>query len=72
MPTPRHSTPTIAHELVFRSLFHSGRALSFPCDPEGHVWLDGLTDRARGNYLYARALVGRDFTLPEVTASKAG
>lgn len=54
------------HELRFRSLFHEGRALAFACDAEGRIDLDRLSDRARERYLYARALVGRDFAAPEV------
>ena len=53
-------------ELRFQSLFHSGRALSFPCDARGAVLLDALSERARENYLFARAVVGRDFAPPEV------
>ncbi|CAN5718158.1 hypothetical protein BH09PSE5_BH09PSE5_24200 [soil metagenome] len=55
-----------SHEIKYESLFHEGRALSFPCDAEGHVPMDSLSDRARQNYLYARALVGRDYAFPSV------
>ena len=58
------------HEIRFRSLFNEGRALSFPCDSEGHVELDALSDRARENYLYARAVVGREFAHPLVQPVK--
>jgi hypothetical protein len=53
-------------ELRFESLFHPGRALSFPCDTRGQVSLDALSDRARQNYLYARALMGREYATPAV------
>ena len=53
-------------QLCFRSLFNSGRGFSFPCDPNGRVDLDELTDRARNNYLFARAMVGREFSTPAV------
>lgn len=53
-------------QLRYRSLFDSGRGYSFPCDAEGHVDLDGLSERGRENYLYVRALVGRDFSPPAV------
>jgi hypothetical protein len=53
-------------ELRFRSLFHEGRAMAFACDADGRIDLDHLSDRARQSYLYARALVGRDFAQPEV------
>jgi hypothetical protein len=54
------------YELRFQSLFDSGRGYSFPCDPAGQVNLDQLSDRARNNYLFARALVGRDLAVPAV------
>jgi hypothetical protein len=57
------------YELRFRSLFNEGRALAFPCDAGGHVEMDGLSDRARMNYLYARAVVGREFAAPAVQLS---
>lgn len=57
------------HEIRFRSLFHEGRGLSFPCDAQGHVDLDALSPQALGNYLYARAMVGREFTTPTVLES---
>lgn len=56
------------YELRFRSLFNEGRALSFPCGPSGDVFLDELSDRARANYFYARAVVGREFSVPAVVA----
>lgn len=59
------------HLLRFTSLFHPGRALSFPCDARGHVELDDLGDRARDNYLYARAVVGREYATPEVVHADA-
>jgi len=53
-------------EIRYQSLFSQGRALSFPCDAEGHVELDALSDRARDNYLYARAVVGREYAFPSI------
>lgn len=52
--------------LRFVSLFNGGRSLSFPCDTSGQVMLDGLSERARDNYFFARACVGRDFAVPVV------
>ena len=57
---------TMSFELRFQSLFHEGRALSFPCDAAGHVDLDALSDRARNNYFYARSVIGREFEMPAV------
>lgn len=55
-----------SYEIRFQSLFNEGRALSFPCDEQGRVAMDSLTDRARDNYLYARAVVGREYACPMV------
>lgn len=55
-----------AYQLRFESLYSEGRALAFPCDDHGRVHLDALSDRARSNYLYARAVVGREFFAPTV------
>lgn len=53
-------------EIRFESLFDPGRAMSFPCDNEGHVDLDALPARARNNYLFARAMVGKDYLPPAI------
>jgi len=53
-------------EVRFQSLFKEGRALAFPCDEGGHVDLDALSPLAKGNYLFARAMVGREFATPAV------
>ena len=45
-----------------------GRGLTFPCDATGHVDLDRLSERARQNYFYARAFIGREFFLPSIRA----
>jgi hypothetical protein len=59
-----------AYQLCFRSLFHSGRGYAFPCDPRGEVDLDHLSERARNNYFYARAMVGRELSPPAVETSQ--
>lgn len=53
-------------EVRFASLFRPGRALAFPCDRAGRVNLDALSDRARDNYFFARATVGREHAVPRV------
>jgi hypothetical protein len=57
---------TPVFEVRFDDLFQIGRWLSFPCDAQGHVDLDALSARARSNYLYARAMVGRQYAAPSV------
>lgn len=54
------------YELRFQSLVGSGCGYAFPCDPKGHVDLNQLSDRARINYLFARAVVGRELGVPVV------
>lgn len=61
--------PSIAarsHELRFASLFLPGRGISVPCDASGKVDMDSLTCRLRDAYLGARALVGREYSVPTV------
>ncbi|WP_298927329.1 hypothetical protein [uncultured Ramlibacter sp.] len=55
-------------QLRFRSLFASGRGFAFPCDPAGQVDLDRMSEQARNNYFYARAMVGRELAVPAVEA----
>ena len=57
---------TIDFQLCFRSLFHIGRGFSFPCDASGRVDMEQLSPRARDNYLFARAMVGRELQVPAV------
>jgi hypothetical protein len=65
-------TPFAAHFLLrFESLFNPGRGLTFPCDARGQVELDALSEPARRNYLYARAVVGREFATPAVVRGGA-
>jgi len=54
--------------LRFQSLFHTGRALMFPCDASGRVPMDELSARAKENYLFARAVVGHEYATPVVQA----
>lgn len=63
------ATLASAYEVRFMSLFAQGRGLAFPCDALGHVDLDALSERARNNYLFARAMVGRENAAPRVCAA---
>jgi hypothetical protein len=40
--------------------------LAFPCDSQGRVDLDALSHHALNNYLYARTVIGREFSTPAV------
>ena len=63
--TPAPHAP-ICYEMSFRSLFPQGRGYSFPCDADGNVDIDSLSERARINYLYARTVIGREVSMPAV------
>jgi len=66
-PHPLSVAESIArYELRFQSLFHSGRALAFPCDRQGEVHWEAMTAGARANFLRARDGVGREFASPAV------
>jgi hypothetical protein len=66
LPDGAGAADDTACEVRFCSLFREGCGLSFPCDRNGRVDLDALPPRAMHNYLYARAMVGRDFAPPVV------
>ena len=58
--------PAAAFELRFESLFQPGRAMVFPCDSEGHVDLGRCSANAQTSYLFARAMVGREYKWPRI------
>ncbi len=62
----RSAQAATTYEMRFRSLFHEGRAFAFPCDADGRVDFDSLSDSARNNYLYARTVIGREVSMPTV------
>jgi hypothetical protein len=66
MDAQMNSSINVPFEIRFAHLLGAGRCLSFPCDARGHVDIDALSERARMNYLFARALVGRDYSAPTV------
>jgi len=64
--TPHLTRPNPRFELRFQSLFDQGRGWAFPCDVDGQVDLDRLSDRARNNYFFAHSVIGREVTVPKV------
>jgi len=64
------SHASTGYELRFRSLFDEGRAYAFPCDAQGHVDMDSLSERSLNNYLYARSVIGREVSMPAVRPSQ--
>ncbi len=64
--TPHPTRSSQCFELRFRSLHKEGRGWAFPCDAQGRVDLDDLSDRARNNYFFAHSVIGREVALPRV------
>lgn len=60
------SAASSTYELCFNSLFSDRHSFSFPCDAAGRVDMDSLGERARVNYLYARAMMGLEVSWPDV------
>lgn len=65
-PSPTYYDDGRDFELRFQSLLDAGRAYAFPCDAAGHVDMDALGERSRNGYLYARTVIGREFSVPKV------
>lgn len=55
-------------ELRFLPRGRDRRCMTFPCNAAGHVEIDRLSERERTDYLFARALRGRDYSLSIVHA----
>ena len=62
------SSNSSGYRLCFRSL-DSGEGFAFPCDAQGQVDLDHMSERSRNNYFYARAMMGREVAYPAVEAA---
>jgi hypothetical protein len=66
-----HESGSHQFQLCFQSLLQRDQGFTFPCDHQGSVDLDRLSERARNNYFYARAMVGRELSIPAVVAAGA-
>jgi hypothetical protein len=64
--TPTDRDEPSNFQLLFQPLFDTAYCYTFPCDANGHVDMDALSERARNSYLYARTVVGRVFSIPKV------
>ncbi|RZS57074.1 hypothetical protein [Sphaerotilus mobilis] len=72
MSHPSHDAAAVTathYEIRFQSLYDSGRGLSFPCDAQGRVGEEHLSERARLAYRRAQSLVGREYATPAVQLS---
>jgi hypothetical protein len=65
---PASTLSVSSYQVRFQPLQAAARAYAFRCDSRGNVELDALGERARANYFFARALVGRDYARPAVVA----
>jgi hypothetical protein len=66
-----HDFEQTGYELHFESLDGVRGACNFPCDARGHVDMDQLGDSVLMKYLYARAVIGREYRLPSVRRKAA-
>ena len=65
--TSTHATTSSSYfEIRFDSLFNEGRGLVFPCNENGQVDIDALSERSRSNYFFARGMLGREYAIPRV------
>ncbi|HKP78738.1 MAG TPA: hypothetical protein VJU34_06400 [Phenylobacterium sp.] len=62
----QHTSPDVHYRICFQPLKDEWEALEFPCDSEGRVELDGLNERQRIQYLFARAVIGCEFGRPAI------
>ena len=68
MPS-NQSSPAARYQLRYQSLKWQEKVLAFPCDAQGRVEMNNLSDMARNDYLYARAVVDFEFARPTVVQS---
>jgi len=55
---------TACYQIRFKALRPASQDVAFRCDDRGNVDLDSLCEKARIDYLFARALIGRNFARP--------
>jgi hypothetical protein len=58
-------------ELRFLPRSQERRGLAFPCNSDGQVEIDGLSEHERIDYFFARALRGREFSCAIVAPAGA-
>jgi len=69
MTTRPNDRSATRFEIRFESLHRPGKGMAFPCDEDGGVDVNALPRRAQSNYLFARGMVGREFTYPVVVGA---
>jgi hypothetical protein len=64
---PLYATHVKQHVVLrFVPQSHGKPSLDFPCNAAGHVEMDCLSVQELNDYLFARALRGRDYAFPVV------
>jgi hypothetical protein len=66
------SSSAACYQIRFEPLRAAMRARVFSCDAHGRVEIDALGESARIDYLFARALVGREFATPALVETTLG
>ena len=64
------ASTTNGFELRFCSLFDPGRGYAFPCDAQGHVLVDAMSERTRCSYERVCGLVGHELAAPAVCEAR--
>lgn len=59
--------PAPEYRICFLPVSESDRSVAFPCDSNGQVNLDFLKPREKNNYLFARAMRGRNYAAEAIT-----
>ena len=76
MASQHHTVEGAACAVAIRALrfvprTSSLKSLAFPCDAAGRVDIDSLGEQERNAYLFARALMGRDYAFPVISTLEA-
>ena len=66
-----NTTQSTCFQLRFRSGYLQGQTVSVPCDAGGEVDIDQLSEAVRRDYLFARIMIRRERTYPELVSEAA-
>ncbi len=71
MTTAAAISTELCFQIRFSSAFLHGRTVAFPCDAHGEVDMDRLSADGRRDYLFARIMIRRECSHPEVVPAHA-
>ena len=60
---------TATYQIRFQPLLAQCQTVAFPCDAQGNVDMDELSEACRRDYLFARVMIRRQRARPEVVPS---